>query len=192
MSSYNYINFSVIQPVGSIVIFSGKSDPNGWLICDGRSVSQSTYSNLYAIIGTNYGTGAGAASFNIPNFINFFPVGSTATGSLSVSSSYTKGSNSYTLTVANLPSHTHTGNTNRTLLDHTHSFNTSPRDDGNYSGLQGQKPAGDAPGQKNNSWWDTNNATPTHYHTFTTNYTGGSSPISLIPSSMPLNFIIKY
>lgn len=41
--------------------------PAGYLICDGSAISRATYSALFAIIGTNYGTGDGTTTFNIPD-----------------------------------------------------------------------------------------------------------------------------
>jgi len=54
----------VIMPFGGVVGVS----PNGWLICDGTAVSRTTYANLFAMIGTNYGAGDGTTTFNLPDF----------------------------------------------------------------------------------------------------------------------------
>jgi microcystin-dependent protein len=40
--------------------------PTGWLLCDGRSYTQSTYPSLFAAIGTTYGGGSGI--FNVPDY----------------------------------------------------------------------------------------------------------------------------
>lgn len=37
--------------IGSIIAFAGDSVPIGWLICDGSSITQSAYPELYALIG---------------------------------------------------------------------------------------------------------------------------------------------
>lgn len=56
-------------PVGSIMPFvSSNNAPIGWLLCNGQSVTTSLYSELFAVIGYNYG-GSGA-DFNVPNLIN--------------------------------------------------------------------------------------------------------------------------
>jgi phage-related tail fiber protein len=39
----------------------------GWLLCDGREVSRSTYPALFAAIGTAWGIGNGATTFNLPD-----------------------------------------------------------------------------------------------------------------------------
>jgi hypothetical protein len=51
---------------GMITAFgTSTSIPSGFLLCDNSSVSQSTYSGLYAVIGTSYGGGIG--TFRVPN-----------------------------------------------------------------------------------------------------------------------------
>jgi len=40
---------------------------NNWIPCDGRDVSRTTYSRLFAVIGTQYGIGDGATTFNVPD-----------------------------------------------------------------------------------------------------------------------------
>lgn len=40
--------------------------PDGWLECNGQAVSRTTYSELFAKIGTTYGAGDGSTTFNLP------------------------------------------------------------------------------------------------------------------------------
>jgi microcystin-dependent protein len=54
-------------PVGVISAFGGTVAPDGWLICDGSPLSRTTYADLYAVIGTNFGAGDGSTTFNLPN-----------------------------------------------------------------------------------------------------------------------------
>lgn len=54
------------SPIGAIIKYGSASVPSGWLACDGSAVSRTTYSNLFAIIGTNYGAGNGSTTFNLP------------------------------------------------------------------------------------------------------------------------------
>ncbi len=54
-------------PAGSIVAFPTSTAPSGWLECNGSNVSRSTYSTLFAVIGTNYGTGDGSSTFTVPD-----------------------------------------------------------------------------------------------------------------------------
>lgn len=41
--------------VGEIVAYGGATAPPGWFLCDGRSLSRSTYPELYAVLGIVYG-----------------------------------------------------------------------------------------------------------------------------------------
>ena len=52
-------------PPGTIVAFGGTTAPTGWLLCDGTQISQTTYSNLYAAIGCNFGCSGG--NFHLPD-----------------------------------------------------------------------------------------------------------------------------
>ena len=55
---------------GCVLPFAGSTAPDGYLICDGSAVSRTTYSALFAVIGTTYGTGDGSTTFNIPDYTN--------------------------------------------------------------------------------------------------------------------------
>ena len=61
--------------IGEIIAYAGSNEPLGWLKCDGRAVSRTTYSALFDVIGTTYGSGDGSTTFNLPNFVDRFPVG---------------------------------------------------------------------------------------------------------------------
>jgi microcystin-dependent protein len=65
-------------PAGVIVPYAGSTAPSGWLLCYGQQVSTSTYPNLYAAIGTTYGSGSG--SFGIPDLRGRAPFGADAMG----------------------------------------------------------------------------------------------------------------
>lgn len=65
-------------PPGIVLNYAGKNPPSGWLICDGRAVSRTTYSDLFKVIGTTYGNGDGKNTFNLPNLINRFIEGGIA------------------------------------------------------------------------------------------------------------------
>jgi microcystin-dependent protein len=60
---------------GTIVPWSAASLPSGFLECNGQTVSRSTYSALFAIIGTTYGAGDGSTTFLVPNLADNVPVG---------------------------------------------------------------------------------------------------------------------
>lgn len=52
---------------GVIKSFGGTTAPTGYLLCDGAAVSRTTYANLFAAIGTNWGEGDGSTTFNVPD-----------------------------------------------------------------------------------------------------------------------------
>lgn len=62
-------------PIGSMILYNGLTIPQNWLLCDGREVSREIYSELFAVIGTIWGSGDGATSFNLPNYLDKFPLG---------------------------------------------------------------------------------------------------------------------
>lgn len=62
-------------PVGTIMMWAGSTAPTGWLLCNGTAVSRTTYSALFAVISTTYGTGNGSTTFNVPNLQRRFPLG---------------------------------------------------------------------------------------------------------------------
>ena len=58
---------AVILPVGTVWDFAGTAAPTGWLLCYGQEVSQTAYTQLYSIIGTDFGTASTSTAFCIPD-----------------------------------------------------------------------------------------------------------------------------
>jgi microcystin-dependent protein len=54
-------------PAGAVSAFAMTTAPTGWLECDGSAVSRSTYSDLYAAIGIQFGPGDTVTTFNLPD-----------------------------------------------------------------------------------------------------------------------------
>ena len=52
--------------VGSVTWYAGAGTPENYLLCDGSAISRKDYADLFAIIGTTYGTGDGSTTFNLP------------------------------------------------------------------------------------------------------------------------------
>ncbi len=70
-----------VLPSGSITQFAGATAPSGFLLCEGQSVSTTTFSSLFSVIGYTYGGSGG--SFLVPNLQNRIPVGQAPAVSLS-------------------------------------------------------------------------------------------------------------
>ena len=184
-----YVNHNIYTPVGSILTYAGTASPNGWLLCDGSEVSKTTYSRLFSVLGTLYGIPDNSNNFVLPNLADRVPVGK----SISTSVGNSGGNSSVTLSVSQLPSHTHSGTTSSngshnhtgttdssglhshgiTDPGHTHT-QTTINDDFNGSGGNPPGFLGDSAGSR--TWNNINSATTgisinnsgSHTHTFTT------------------------
>jgi len=137
---------------GTIIPWPTSSVPTGYLDCDGAAVSRTTYADLFAVVGTTYGTGDGSTTFNVPDIKDRICKRTTSVGT-------TGGANNATcsLTVANttlslsqLPSHNHSGSPTKGSdgIGFGNSTN-SMRYQGNYnwsntggSGSHGHSPTG--------------------------------------------------
>lgn len=53
--------------IGTIKMFAGNFAPQGWMFCQGQTISISQYTALYSIIGNTYGGDAGRNSFKLPD-----------------------------------------------------------------------------------------------------------------------------
>ena len=126
-------------PIGTIQLHTAAAAPtatgNGgtWLICDGTAISMTTYSALYALVGTTYGVGDGANTFNVPDLRSRSPIGFN-TASLSGRSTRAIAANggeeSHALSEGELDQHKHsianiTHTHGITDVNHAHSGTTA-------------------------------------------------------------------
>lgn len=58
---------SVEVPVGVMHLFAGISVPEGYIVCDGSTISRVEYAGLFSVIGESFGSGDGTSTFNLPN-----------------------------------------------------------------------------------------------------------------------------
>jgi microcystin-dependent protein len=159
------------NPIGSLIMWTTGTAPTGWLLCAGAAVSRSTYSALFAVIGTTFGVGDGSTTFNVPNYTNRLPYGTTvgATGGSAD---------------AVVVSHTHTATS--TVTDPTHSHNTF----GQYGG--GGNPGGSLNAQNPGGQNEPTTSSSTGITVGTTITTAGVSGTNAnLPPYLGINFIIK-
>ncbi len=100
--------YTVTLPPGFIIQYASSSAPSGWLLCDGSAVSRTTYSALFAIISTTYGSGNGSTTFNLPDLRGRVPIGfGQGSGLTNRSMANTGGAETHTLSTSEIPSHNH-------------------------------------------------------------------------------------
>ena len=158
-------------PTGVINMWGTATAPSGWLLCAGAAVSRSTYATLFAVIGTTFGVGDGSTTFNLPNYTNRMPYGTTLAA--------TGGSATTTLITANLPSHTHP------ITDPGHAHNLTTYYNANIGGTAiNSYAATDISPQ--------NNPTQTAVTGITaTDAAGSGTAVTTISPYLGINFIIK-
>lgn len=67
-------------PVGCVMMYAKSATPEGWLTCNGSTVSRTTYSGLFNVIGTTFGEGDGSTTFALPNLTDKFAMGNNTVG----------------------------------------------------------------------------------------------------------------
>lgn len=62
------VDLSLVKGIsGQVATFAMNTAPTGWLKANGSAVSRTTYADLYAAIGTTFGSGDGSTTFNLPD-----------------------------------------------------------------------------------------------------------------------------
>lgn len=91
------------QPyVGEIRIFAGNFAPAGWMFCEGQLLPISENETLFQLIGTTYG-GDGQSTFGLPDMRGRIPIHQGNGFALATNG----GAEEITLTVNQIPVHTH-------------------------------------------------------------------------------------
>jgi microcystin-dependent protein len=113
------------QPyVGEIRLFGGNFAPAGWMTCDGQLLAISQYDVLFQLIGTTYG-GDGVTTFALPNLAARVPIHQGSNGTTNYNVGDNGGVTSVTLTLNQIPVHTHpaiASSGNATTVDPTNAF----------------------------------------------------------------------
>ena len=94
--------------IGEIRMFAGNFAPRNWAFCQGQLLPISQNTALFSILGTTYG-GNGQTTFALPNFSSREAVGvGQGPGLSAISLGESAGTENTTLTVNQIPAHTHT------------------------------------------------------------------------------------
>lgn len=148
--------------------------PLGWLVCDGRAVSRTTYALLFAALGVTYGAGDSSTTFNLPNLKGKFLVGHDAADASFDGVGKTGGEKTHVLTPNEMPAHTH--------AQVAHAHNPS------YPALA-LNPSGGLAVQFGNGVAET--AIPTNNTTAVNQNTGGNAPHNTLPPFTTILYLVK-
>jgi len=105
-----------LMPTGAMAIWTTDTAPAGYILCFGQAVSRTTFAALFAVVSTTYGVGDGSTTFNLPDLRGRLPLGQDDMGGASANRvtdtqadnlGQASGSETHTLTEAEMPSHSH-------------------------------------------------------------------------------------
>ena len=166
---------------GTIVPWSAASLPSGFLECNGQTVSRSTYSALFAIVGTTYGAGDGSTTFLVPDLADNVPVGKSNNKALAS----TGGANTVSVTATGNVGGSTANATLSTaqLASHSHSITGQANQPG--SGVEISRAQGTA--------IPTNNAGSGagHSHNMSATFSGSAVNAAIVQPYLTLIYIIK-
>jgi len=108
-------------PIGGMMPYVGTTAPSSnFALPYGQAISRTTYSTLFGLCSTSFGTGDGSTTFNIPDLRGRIPVGKDDMGGTAASRVTTAGSSidgttmgaaggeqTHTLTTPEIPAHSH-------------------------------------------------------------------------------------
>ena len=205
-------------PTGALMPYAGASAPTGYLLCDGSSVSSSSFLALHAVISNTYGgsayTGGAGLNFTLPDLRGRLPMGAgngvglnaSGTGAPSGTAQTARtrgqwlGEETHLLTTAELASHTH-ANTVGSSAGGSNSI-TGPMsanenhshylDMSSYNGSGNYTAVGlNGPHYPSNGQTKITNLAHTHNIGINNMAAGGNSRHAIIPPVVILNYIIK-
>jgi microcystin-dependent protein len=152
--------------LSEIRIVSFNFAPRGWALCNGQTLSINQNQALFSLLGTTYG-GDGITNFKLPNLQASMPLHQGNGFNLGNAG----GEAAHTLTVPEMPSHTHTA--------------------------QGVSTAATSPTATNNTWatstanpYNTQSPPNTTLNPATVAMAGGGQPHDNMPPYLTLNFVI--
>ena len=169
-------------PTATIVPWSSSSVPTGFLECNGADVSRSTYSALFAIVGTTYGAGNGSTTFGLPDLQDNVAMGKSGTKALAS----TGGANTVSITATGNVGGSTANATLSTaqLASHSHPAVTSPANPGFTGG--GSALRNDPGGATGNTGSGTG-----HSHNMSATFSGDAVSGSVLQPYLTIIYIIK-
>lgn len=129
-------------PIGTIIDFAGENPPNGYFVCDGRTLSAAEYPELYNVIGNTWG--GTAPFFALPDLRRKTTIGSGGekTEEMNNYVGAIGGSENVILKKENIPSHNHNintliegGNSSLIPVDGNLKIGTTSSENGSLDGL---------------------------------------------------------
>lgn len=185
-----------VEP-GMIFDYAGSTAPTGYLLCYGQAVSRVTYAATFAVVGTAFGAGDGSTTFNLPDCRGRVAAGKDDMGGSSANRltnqtggldgdtlGATGGSETHTLTEAQLPAHTHGAGTLTTTTNGAHTHLVGEDVLGGSIGGAGMR-------SNNNTVETTSSGDHSHTLTGSTASTGSTSAHNNVQPTIILNKIIK-
>jgi microcystin-dependent protein len=164
--------------VGEIRLFAGNFAPVGWAFCAGQIIAIDQNQALYQLIGTTYG-GDGQTTFMLPDLRSRVPVHQgKATSGTTYTMGQSGGVENVTLTISQLPAHTHPLNFSSTGQVLAPSSNTIAATATTSGSLPNMSVYAAAPGN-------------TTLNPSSVKNDGGSQPHSNIQPYLALSFIIS-
>jgi len=193
--SSTYNTYYALLPIGSIILYSSSSPiyynlmiNNGWIECDGRTVSLANYPLLEPLLrdANYYNNGPyPQANFNVPNFTDRIPIG--ASGILTsndINSVYTN-----TMNINQIPKHKHNIELSKTLGEnnslHSHEAKSLVIDGDDISAGA----AGTADGLTDNSTYNFIVSYSSHNHEV---MLPGSQDLNSTPTPINIRHSVKY
>ena len=190
------LSFQIVAGVPTSAVFcvAVATVPTGYLECNGNAVSRTTYAALFAIIGTNYGTGDGSSTFNLPDlrgeFIRGFDNGKGTDSGRSIASSQSAQNASHNHSIS-LSGTTSTTSLTGSITKISETFQSGG---GSASGVftkTGGVNAGNTPSRVDTSPAAGVNLNASHNHTFSASGTSGSQGSEARPRNIAMMYIIK-
>ncbi len=187
--------------LGNIIGWAGTYAPRGWLFCFGQILPVSQNQALFSLIGTTYG-GDGITNFQLPNLRGRTIVGSGQGTDLSnYKVGQTGGVESTTLTMNQMPAHTHLAAINQSKVealyikvsqqnatDYTPSAGVNtmaiPYDTGNASEVYGYNSTNP------NTALNIGSSTPVLTGSVVVQTAGANQPVPLLQPYIGINWII--